>query len=274
MKINFKYLTIIAFLSIYLQSCSDDDEISYAAPVISEIEVGIGNSHIGYVGSDLHIEAEVVAEGIISSIDVEIHMENESAGWVYEYSYDEFSGLMNTIFHKHVDIPDGTTTGEYHFHFTVTDMEGNQTTIEEDITIEEIVDIEAPVINITDSPTENQVFTSGETISISGKITDNFALSGMLVALVRVEDNIADADVKGSNKSVIVMLHTHDFEAPDTVEFTASINVGAEYDNNMIPALIENDNAWQSGEYYILVKSSDANSNGAISTRYPCTINL
>ncbi|UOB17467.1 DUF4625 domain-containing protein [Abyssalbus ytuae] len=275
MKTNLKHLGIVAFLGITLYSCSsDDDDPNYAAPVISDMEVGIGNSHVGYVGSDLHVEAEVVAEGTISTIDVEIHMENESAGWVYEYTYEEFSGLLNTTFHKHIDIPEGTTTGEYHFHFTVTDIQGNQTTVEEHIDIEEIDDTEAPVINITAAPSENQEFASGETISISGKITDNLALAGMLVALVRTEDNISDADVSGSNTSVIVMLHTHDFEDPDEVEFQASINVGAEYDNNMTPALIEGDNAWQSGNYYILIKTKDANGNGTASEHYPITINI
>ncbi len=275
MKTNFKFLAIGAFLGLFLHSCSsDDDGLSYEAPVISNIEVGIGNSHIGYVGSDLHVEVEVVAEGTISTIDVEIHMEDESAGWFYEYSYDEFSGLLNTTFHKHIDIPDGITTGEYHFHFTVTDVQGNQTTIEEHIDIEQIDDTEAPIMSITTSPTENQVFTSGETISISGEITDNFALSGMFVALVRAEDNITDANVTGSNTSVIVMLHTHDFDAPDRVEFNASITVGAENDNNMTPSVIEGANAWQLGNYYIIIKASDANSNGTISQHYPININL
>lgn len=275
MKSNFKFLVIVIFLGFYLHSCSSDDDIeSYEAPVISDMEVGTGNSHIGYVGSNLHVEAEVVAEGIISTIDVEIHMEDESNGWVYEYTYDEFSGLLNTTFHKHIDIPDGITTGEYHFHFTITDMQGNQTTVEEDIEIEEIDDDESPIISVTASPTENQQFTTGETISISGEITDNFALSGMIVALVRVEDDIADADVTGANSSVIVMIHTHDFEDPDSVEFTASITVGAEYDNNMTPSVIEGSNAWKSGNYYIIIKTSDANSNGTISQHYPININL
>jgi hypothetical protein len=275
MKSNFKFLTVIALFASVFYSCeSDDDGTSYAAPVISDVELGIGNSHVAYLGSDLHIELDVVAEGTIDIIEVEIHNEDNPDGWEGEYLYDEFSGLLNTTFHKHIDIPSDIETGDYHFHFTVTDMQGNQTSVEEELEIQELIDDESPVISVTASPEANASFTTGETISISGTITDNFALSGMLVALVRTEDNFTNAEVTGSNTSVIVMMHTHDFTDPDEVDFTASIEVGATMDNNMTPAAIAGDNAWQTGSYYILVKTSDANGNGMVSTQYPININI
>ena len=275
MKTNFKRFAIIAFFGIALTSCNnDDDGPIYAAPVISNFELGIGDSHVAYLGSDIHIEADVVAEGKISTITVEVHNEEDPDGWEYEYTYEEFSGLLNTTFHKHVDVPADIAEGDYHFHFIVTDTEGNQTIIEEELEIQELIDDESPVISITTSPADGASFSTGETISISGTITDNFALSGMIVALVRTEDNIADANVGGSNTSVIVMMHTHDFTDPDEVDFTASINVAATMDNNMTPAAISGDNAWQTGSYYILIKTSDANGNGAISAHYPINISL
>ena len=254
-------------------SCEEDDNVK-AKPTIGELELGIGNSHIAYIGADLHIETEIVAEGLISEIVVEVHAEDGSDNEIeviYDYSDQT---LKNTIFHKHVDIPSEFSVGEYHFHLTVTDKLGNSTTVEDDITLEELEDVEAPVITITSAPANGQSFDADETISISGKISDNFALEGMLVALVYEDDNIADADVSGSNLNVIVMLHTHDFEDPDEISFTASIDVGAEYDNNMTPAAIQDDNEWKSGNYYILVKCKDAKLNGATSERYPIEINF
>jgi hypothetical protein len=50
--------------------------------------------------------------------------------------------------------------------------------------------------------------------------------------------------------------------------------VGAGYDNNMTPAPIEGDNAWQSGNYYILIKAVDAKGNWTYSIHYPIVINL
>lgn len=267
-----KLLMIVAAFAVGLvfTSCEKDEEI-IAKPEINNLELGLGDSHIGYIGSDLHMEAEILAEGKIDVVTVEIHSEDGS-GEEIEASFDDYSGQLNATFHKHVDIPAEMEEGEYHFHLSVVDMLGNTTEIEEELTLEIIVDEEAPELTITAAPDTDEVFTDGETISISGTITDNFAVAGMLVALVREEDNIADSDVGGSNTSVIVMMHTHDFDDPDEVEFTASIEVGAENDNNMEPAPIQGDNAWQSGNYYLLVKGKDANSNGFVSAHYPIVL--
>ena len=271
MKTTIKTLALIFIASgiLFLTSCEDDD---FSKPVITISELGLGNSHIAYAGADLHIEAEIYAEGKVDVISVEIHQEEGSSDEI-EATYDDYAGVIDPIFHRHIDIPVGTPVGTYHVHITVTDMLGYQTTVEDEIEIEELADEEAPEITISSAPESGTSFSSGETISISGTVIDNISLSGLLVALVYESDNIEDADVAGDNTSVIVMLHTHDFDDPDETEFSASIEVGAENDNNMIPAAIEGDNAWKSGNYYILVKSKDAKSNWAYSDHYPITIN-
>lgn len=273
MKPRILFIALAFATSLFLTSCDKDEDV--AKPVINLTELGLSNSKVTYIGSDLHIEAEIEAEGKIDKITVEIHQEEGSSDEIV-VTYDEFAGLKNTTFHKHVDIPATTVAGEYHCHITVTDMEGNSTTVEEEISIEELVDTEAPVISITTSPTSGQTYANGQTITISGSITDNISLAGLVVGLVYEPDNIADADVSGAaNTKVIVMLHTHDFgDDPDETNFTASINVGAANDNNMTPALIQGNNAWKSGNYYILVKSKDAMGNWAISAHYPIVINL
>jgi len=259
---------IMAFFS----SCVKDDE-AVPKPVINGLELGIGNSHVAYIGADLHIESEIIAEGKINKITVEIHQEEGSNNEI-EAEYSEFAGLKNTSFHKHVDIPSTIAAGIYHFHITVTDMEGNSTTLEEEITIEELEDTEAPVLNILSAPANGQAFVIGETISISGTVTDNTSLAGLLVALVYGSDNIADVDVTGTNTKVIVMLHTHTFDSEASHTFNASINVGAVNDNNMGPAPIQGDNAWKPGNYYILARCKDAKGNWVFSSHYPIVINL
>jgi len=265
-------LPLIAFTSLlFFASCDKDDKI--AKPVIKNLEIGIGDSHIAYIGSDLHVDADIIAEGKIDIIKIEIHPEFDG-GEEIEVIYTEFAGLKNTNFHKHIDIPADMLPGEYHFHLVVRDQEGNETKVERDIELVEVVDLEAPVLTITSAPENGKTFTSGEAISISGTITDNVSLAGMLVALVYESDNISDADVTGGNNSVIVMMHTHNFDSPTSHSFTASINVGAEKDNNMVPATIEGDNSWKSGNYYILVKCRDGKANWTVSDRYPIVINL
>ncbi len=263
-------LFIIALGTILFSSCEKEEVIK---PEITGLELGISNSHVAYAGADLHIEAEIEAINNIDVVTVEIHQEEGSSNEI-KVIYDEFAGLKNTTFHKHVDIPAETPSGTYHVHLTVTDQEGYQTTVEEEIEIEELADEEAPEISISLAPENGASYSNGETITVSGTVTDNISLAGLLVALVYETDNIADADVMGDNTSVIVMLHTHDFDDPDETEFTASIVAGAENDNNMTPAAIEGDNAWKSGNYYILVKSKDAKANWAYSAHYPITINF
>ncbi|MGQ1891377.1 DUF4625 domain-containing protein [Thermophagus sp. OGC60D27] len=136
MKTKLKTIIAIGLLAssqAFFWSC-DDDDASVSKPVISDLEIGLDDSHKAYVGSDLHVEAEIIAEGLIDKITIEIHQE-EGGDDEIELEYDEYEGLRNATFHKHVDIPSETVPGEYHFHLTVTDQEGNQTSVEEDITI-------------------------------------------------------------------------------------------------------------------------------------------
>ncbi|MGQ9847630.1 MAG: DUF4625 domain-containing protein, partial [Bacteroidales bacterium] len=274
MKTRFFLIAIALTAGLFFNSCKKEKEKEVPKPVISALELGNGNSHIAYIGADLHIQAEIVAEGKINKIRVEIHKAQGSGNEIMA-EYTEFAGLKNTTFHKHVDIPNTTVAGPYHFHMTVTDMEGNSTTVEEGITILELVDTVPPQINITSAPENGKTFANGDTITISGHVTDNISLAGLFVGLVYEADSIPDPDVTAANPKVIVMLHTHDFgEDPDETDFTASIKVGAAYDNNMTPAPIQGPNAWKSGRYYILVKSKDAKGNGAKSAHYPIVINL
>lgn len=113
-------------------------------PVITLTELGYDNTGIGYPGSDLHIEADIVAEGKIDKVTVGIHPEGEHDGknltsalfaWEVDTVYTEFSGLKNTEFHKHLEIPAEADTGHYHFHFIVTDLEGQQSSVEEELDI-------------------------------------------------------------------------------------------------------------------------------------------
>jgi len=264
------FIALTFATSLFLASCDKEEEV--AKPIIDLQELGLSDSHVAYIGSDLHIEAEIEAEGKIDKITVEIHQEEGSSDEIV-VTYDEFAGLKNTTFHKHVDIPATTVAGTYHCHITVTDQEGNQTTVEDEISIEELVDTEAPVLTITAAPESGKIYTTNNTISISGTVTDNVSLAGLLVALVKESDNITDDAIAGTNTSVIVMLHTHDFTSPTSHTFTASIVVGATNDNNMTPAAIQGNNVWRTGNYYILVKGKDAKGNGFKSSRYPIVLN-
>lgn len=253
---------------LFFTSCNKDED-TVSKPVITEMELGTSNSHIGVIGSDLHVEAEVTAEAKISKIEVLIHQEDNSNAWTSDSVYTEFEGLKNTTFHKHIDIPLTVAAGAYCFHFIVTDENGQQSSIEiEDLTIQAPSDAVAPTITITSTPTNNQSFSTGQTISISGSISDDIALGGIYIGLVRVDQALADANVNDGN--TITMLHNHDFSTPTSYSFSASIVVGATMDNNITPKAA----TWTPGNYYIVVKSKDSfGGNWAFSNHYPIVIN-
>lgn len=267
-KIKTIAVILAALVIIFLNSCKKDDEL-VAKPVISEIELGMGNSHIGVIGSDLHVEAEVTAEAKISKIEVLIHQEENNDAWTSDSVYTEFVGLKNTTFHKHIDIPLTVDAGTYCFHFIVTDEDGQQSSIEiEDLTIQAPSDSVAPTITITSSPTDNQFFTTGQTISISGSVTDDIALDGMYIGLVSVDQGLTDAEVNDGN--TITLLHNHDFSNPTSYSFSASIVVGDAMDNNITPKPA----TWNTGDYYIVVKCKDAfGGNWTFSNHYTIVIN-
>lgn len=281
-----RYISLLAVASIVFISCKkDDNKDDFAKPAVNSIELGYGNNKIAYIGSDLHIEAIVEAEAKIHTITVSIHPEGEHQGdkiqnilnmldeWEFDTVFNEFQGLKNTTFHKHIDIPITADTGIYHFHLTVSDLDGQQYAFEDDLHITVPQDSLAPVIVVNTAPTTNETFTNGQTISISGSISDDNAIGGLYIGLVRVSQNLSDTEVNATN--TITLLHTHDFSNPENYEFTASINVGAIQDNNIPPKDITGEIEWQSSEYYILVKSTDAfGGNWGFSIHYPLIISM
>jgi hypothetical protein len=268
---------MVLAVMIIMTSCGKIEK-----PEIGSFELGYENSKIAYVGADLHINAEVVAEGTIDRIHIVIHPEGEhgkkglrsavdEGEWEVDTTYTKFSGLKNTTFHEHIEIPMDAEPGDYHFHFEVTDMEGYQTVIEEELEIKIPEDAVAPEITISSAPTEDKVWSNGESISISGSLSDDKALGGVYIGLVREDQSLTDAEVNATN--TITILHTHDFDSPTSHDFSASIEVGAAQDNNITPKDISGDIAWQSANYYILVKCKDAfGGNWTFSDHYPIVI--
>jgi len=135
-------LSLTAVLS--LNSCENEETIS--KPEIILTELGYENTKTAVQGSDLHIEAEVLAEGKIKTIQVIVqpeggHVKKGSVRsfvfdeWEFDSVYTEFSGLKNATFHKHASVPATAEIGHYHFDFIVTDMEGNQSSIDDEVEI-------------------------------------------------------------------------------------------------------------------------------------------
>jgi hypothetical protein len=126
---------------VVMTSCGKTEK-----PEIVSFELGYENSKSANAGDELHMDAEVVAEGTIDMIRIVIHPEgghakkgvrsvSDEGKWEVDTTYTKFSGLKNTTFHEHLDVPVDAEPGDYHFHFEVVDMEGYQTVFEEELEI-------------------------------------------------------------------------------------------------------------------------------------------
>jgi hypothetical protein len=143
MKTGNLFIVITMAAGVIFTSCQKEET---PKPEIISFELGHDNSKTGYIGSDLHIDSEILAPGKIDRIKVEIHFEGahdeksafagtDEEGWEFDSVYTEFSGLKNTVFHKDIPIPEHAEEGDYHFHFSVTDMDGKQAYIDEELEI-------------------------------------------------------------------------------------------------------------------------------------------
>ncbi len=132
-------------LAVFFFSCQDDDDVALKAPIISGFEFGQGSTHstdpVAYKGSDLHLEAEILAEATVSAIRLEIHGHGLTLGeaeeeWDFDRTYTDAKYLVkNPSFHEHVDIPARIPAGEYHVTLSVTDEAGNTSEAEGDLLI-------------------------------------------------------------------------------------------------------------------------------------------
>jgi hypothetical protein len=134
----------ILFLNMSLlvfSSCSDNDDEGPAKPTIQISELGSGhdspNDKTAIIGTDAHIEAEIVAEGLIKEIEVEIHQVDGSYEFGKVYTDSKYIGNKNATFHEHLDIPSDAPAGKYHLHLLVVDQFGQTASAESDLTLKE-----------------------------------------------------------------------------------------------------------------------------------------
>ena len=146
-----RHALLIPIFGLALFSCQDEEDVNFDAPVISGFEFGEGGTHAtdgtAYRGSDLHLEAEILAEATVASITLSIHghdlevVEGEEE-WDFSQTYtDEKYLVRNPTFHEHVDIPVNAPAGEYHITLEITDKAGNTSEVEGHLEVLSLVTI-------------------------------------------------------------------------------------------------------------------------------------
>lgn len=132
---------VLLLLNVFLltfSSCNNDDDDKPAKPAVELKEVGSGHDtpddKIAYIGADVHIEAVIVAEGLIDKIEVKVRKDG-SPELSKVYTDTKYVGKQNADFHEHLDIPEDAEAGDYRLSLTVTDKSGQSTTAESDLTL-------------------------------------------------------------------------------------------------------------------------------------------
>jgi len=277
-----KYLMATMLLSalFFATSCEKDDKdtqkpiITISAPEENEVL---------YIGSEIHFEVDFSDDVELKSYKVDIHsnfdghdhksaLTDDSVAFTFQKSWNFDAGLKNSHVHHHeIVIPseiDGKeiSQGDYHFMVYCTDAAGNESWVAAPVKILKSTDLDAPTFSNIVAPTNNQVFANGQTITISGTVSDNEHLDGLFVAIM--PEGATNEQVNPTD-CFAVMLHEHDaVHEQQTYNFTASINVGQLQDNNTTPKNI----TWTAGNYFLIVKSPDESGNVGFSTQYPIVI--
>ncbi|SHM47007.1 protein of unknown function [Chitinophaga jiangningensis] len=176
MKWSLGKIGMVLAMSAGLFACSKKDDVAPAA-TISLKEIGSNNSKVAYAGSDLHIDATIIAPGGIKAITVDIHSQ-ESGGWKFDSTYTEgFAGVKNADFHKHIDIPAEAAAGKYHIHLTVIDQQGKQTEVESELEIK--MDATLPSLD----GLELKLNTDKTDLHVGGDITAPNKIAGVTVEI-------------------------------------------------------------------------------------------
>ena len=146
MKHIIQSIALATMLSITFFSCENNDP-----PQITIHELGYDNTKTVAAGSELHIDADILAPQKIENIQLIIHSETEhqqapaqkspsslqiTDTWELDSIYTKgYTGVKNTDFHEHIDVPSTAVPGHYHVHIKVTDKAGNQTIKEDEIVV-------------------------------------------------------------------------------------------------------------------------------------------
>jgi hypothetical protein len=129
-------ITGMILLTVF-NSCKKDDDTNQ--PEIILHELGHDNEKVGYIGHELHVDADITARDKIAELRITIQSKaagssaHENENWSYDSIYTEFIGLRNTLLHKDIEIPEEVHEGDYTFHMSVSDQKGRYVFIQEDI---------------------------------------------------------------------------------------------------------------------------------------------
>lgn len=126
----------LLIVSHLLISCEKKEDLKI--PQVENFEIGHSNDGKGYIGHDVHLNADVLAGSQLGSVEVHILPkpgQSYAYAWQLKLVWKDYVGMRNAEIHQHVDIPADAAPGLYDFHFIVHDKNGTKLHITQDITL-------------------------------------------------------------------------------------------------------------------------------------------
>lgn len=129
-----KFIFMLAIVAAFFTACKKDP--MNEMPKITDIEVGSDNNKTAYPGTDIHIEADLLAAETITKVKLEINPVDPATGWKFEKEFTEgYAGNKNADFHEHIDIPADAALGKYRVVLTLIDAKGQVVKAESDLAL-------------------------------------------------------------------------------------------------------------------------------------------
>ncbi len=286
----------LLLILLITSSCEDNPDPILPSPSIDNVEIGSGNNHIGVIGRDFHLNADIIAGDKIDLVQVKIEQiaeETYADDWTFELTWDQFKGVKNVNIHQHFDIPEDAVEGKYDFFIIVTDENG--TILEEkaeiqiidpsDLAVDPILYIwmittdqgDFHYVNETLENPENVDFSKGEVLTSDATISNVKGDGKMYLLLIRKDQNHLPESVDAIDFSKVIVYDYFEHENEDDIYSFANViydgeggflrqapdfEIGASVDNNTSPSdLASGDNSWKSGEYYFGVVYTNSTFN-------------
>ncbi|RZL60991.1 MAG: DUF4625 domain-containing protein [Pedobacter sp.] len=271
-------------------------------PKLENIEIGTSNNKRALRGRDFHFNADVLAVTKIKEVLLKIVQkpgEIYTESWKLELSWPEFAGVKNTNVHKHFTMPAVAPEGKYDFYFIVTDENGTQLEIKEDITIidpanmpvdpkigRDFVSRNGDLIYYTDTYVEKElILKKGDELSLHAQVSEIKGDGILYSVLVKRKSNYfpESIDKLDFSKAIVVTKVEHQglgnaakistLKLKNGVYGGESIIIGATMDGNEPTAnAITGEKAWESGQYNWIILYKNTTYNMSVYKSIPITI--
>lgn len=193
-KNRISILCAFVLVQILFVACKKNETAAPSEIKIEDLEIGTGNSKIGYPGESFHIETNIIAATKLENVKLQITSKNPTMGWSFSQTYiDGFNGVKNANFHKDIPIGTNAVAGVYQLLLIVKDQNGTSKTIEDSFEI--IKDTTLPTLSNTQIKHNSGVLNLTTNVAAPNKIAD-INIEVQSAAWTR-NFNYTDADLVG-----------------------------------------------------------------------------